>query len=129
MPTTIKITEIDPLIKKIKDTNEPLTGEDRVKIGELLDASGSTIAVLNEQVETLKFSLEIWKDGAAAAATHRTAVLNTLRIIAPPVASIDVDKAIEDAAILRQDIENSTNLVNTITSGIRFAVKCTGIFV
>jgi hypothetical protein len=129
MPATIKTTEIEPLITKVKDTDKQLTSADRTKVGDLLDAMGATIAVLNDQVESIRFSLEIWKDGATAAATSRSAALNALRMIAPPVANIEIDKALEDAAKLRQDVEKSTNLAKVVAAGARFAVKVAGKFV
>lgn len=125
---TMTPAEITSLINQL-DSQQPLQALDLSKLRDLLNVLAVTVRAQDEQLRYFENLVAILKDGNAATLAAGTAALNALKTIAPPTATVDQQAATQAIAKLRTDIQNSTNISQTVASVASFAISLAGKFV
>jgi hypothetical protein len=130
MPNEAKVTpdQAAALLTKLEG-GQALTPAELAQLRAVLQSLGAMVVMLDSQVGDLAMTIEILESEADAAKASRTAALNSLRIIAPPAASIDVDDALAQAAELRKKIASSNSIAQLAVAATRFAVGVAGRFI
>jgi hypothetical protein len=120
--------EVTNLVNQLEN-QQNLSAVDLPKVRDLFRAIAVTVRAQDEQLRYFENLVAILKDGNAATLAAGTAALNALKSIAPPTATVDQQAATQAIAKLRTDLQNATDISQTVAGVASFALSLVGKFV